>query len=178
MNSYNNDATLFNVNHNEIIKRTNSKQTIIALLLLIAGLCACLIGLPYKDTQTSIFLTVFIIGLLIIGYGCFRLMNKSKEFVYTKTNSKIIKKTLLFDMKNLVSLQRDIESGSFTENKLESIHNGNVRMDVLMSEDGNFAGVQLFSYQSYLFAPVTSIHYFNNEKAQAFQQYVTHIITK
>lgn len=179
MNSYNNDTTLFNVTNNEIKKRTNSKQAIIAFLLLIVGLCICIIGLPYQDTQTSLFLTIFILGLLIIGYGCIRLLSKSKELVYTKTDSRITKKTLFFDMKNLITLQRNIENSSFPiENKLESIHNGNVRMDVLMSEDGKFAGVQFFSYQSYLFAPATPIYYYHDEDAQAFQQYVAHIIEK
>lgn len=68
-------------------------------------------------------------------------------------------------MDNLTTL---VNSGSFSANTdLRSETTGNIRMDVILSEDNKFAAVQLFQFVPYTYQPITSVHYFTNEKASA-----------
>ena len=61
-----------------------------------------------------------------------------------------------------------VNSGSFSANSdIKSETSGNIRMDVILSEDKKFAAVQLFQFVPYTYQPITSVHYFTNEDASA-----------
>ena len=56
---------------------------------------------------------------------------------------------------------------------LKSESSGNIRMDVILSEDKKFAAVQLFQFVPYTYNPITSVQYFTNGEASAVAAFLS-----
>lgn len=119
-----------------------------------------------RSSTVSMALMVFGTGLFLVGI--FRLFWKSKEVVYLPTGSIAKERSVFFDLKHMDKLVDIVNSGSFSANSdIKSETSGNIRMDVILSEDKKFAAVQLFQFVPYTYQPITSVHYFTNEDASA-----------
>ena len=71
-------------------------------------------------------------------------------------------------------LKEMVKSGMFpADMMLKSESSGNIRMDVILSEDKKFAAVQLFQFVPYTYQPVTAVHYFTNDAAAAVAAFLT-----
>ena len=67
-----------------------------------------------------------------------------------------------------------VNSGSFSASSaIKSESSGNIRMDVILSEDKKFAAVQLFQFVPYNYQPITSVQYFINDDASAVVAFLT-----
>ena len=145
------DATIFASSHPDIAKRTSISGVLFSSFMLLVGILA---------------LMVFGTGLFLVGI--FRLFWKSKEVVYLPTGSIAKERSVFFDLKHMDKLVDIVNSGSFSANSdIKSETSGNIRMDVILSEDKKFAAVQLFQFVPYTYQPITSVHYFTNEDASA-----------
>ena len=100
--------------------------------------------------------------------GIFRLFWNSKEVVYLPTGRVAKEHSVFFDLKHMDSLVNIVNSGSFSaDSEIKSESNGNIRMDIILSEDKKFAAVQLFQFVPYNYQPITSVQYYTNESASA-----------
>ena len=48
---------------------------------------------------------------------------------------------------------------------MKSENSGNIRLDIILSEDKKFASVQLIQFDPYTYNPLTSVQYFTNGEA-------------
>lgn len=59
-----------------------------------------------------------------------------------------------------------VKSGDFSlQSTAKGGTSGNLRLDVMLSEDKKFAAVQLFQFVPYTYNPITSVRYFTNGEA-------------
>lgn len=71
-------------------------------------------------------------------------------------------------------LKEMIEKGHLTlEDGVKSEGSGNVRMDVILSQDNKFAAVQLFQFVPYTYTPVTSVHYYTGNDAATVSAFLS-----
>lgn len=162
------DAAIFASSHPDIAKRTNVSGLIFSFTMLLVGVLAFLSTLELADRSSTLSMALMVFGIGLFLVGAFRLFWKSKAVVYLPTGSITREHSAFFDLKHLDKLADLVNSRSFTsQSSLKSEPSGNIRMDVILSEDRKFAAVQLFQFVPYTYQPVTEVHYFTNEEASA-----------
>lgn len=162
------DSSIFASSHSDIVKRNSISNILFSIVLLLAGVFAFVATLELHDRSSAFGMALLVLGTGFVLLGIYRLVWKSKELVYVPTGSLARERSLFFDLKDMNVLADCIESGTFYKAfDMKKHSSGNVRMDVILSDDGRYAAVQLFQFVPYMYQPVTSVHYFTGEKAIA-----------
>lgn len=167
------DATIFASAHPDIAKRTSVSGLIISCVMLLAGVLAFISTYELEDRSSTISMGLMVLGTALFLTGVFRLFWKSKEVVYLPTGSVAREQSLFFDLKNMDKLSEMVKNGSFaTDVAVKGESSGNIRLDVILSEDTKFAAVQLFQFVPYTYNPVTTVRYFTNGEATALSAFL------
>ena len=162
------DATIFASSHPDIAKRTSFSGVLISSVMLVVGVIAFASTFGLEDKSSTVSMALMVLGTGLFLMGIFRLFWKSKEVVYLPTGSVAKEHSVCFDLKHMDSLVNIVNSGSFSaDSEIKSESNGNIRMDIILSEDKKFAAVQLFQFVPYNYQPITSVQYYTNESASA-----------
>ncbi len=162
------DATIFASSHPDIAKRTSLSGVIISVLFLLAGVLAFVSTFEMEDRSSTLSMGLMVLGSGMFLIGIFRLFWKSKVVVYLPTGSVAKEQSVFFDLKYMDELKGMVKSGVFpADTMLKCENSGNIRMDVILSEDKKFAAVQLFQFIPYTYSPITSVQYFTNGEASA-----------
>ena len=168
------DATLFASSHPDIAKRTSVSGLLISLAMMVAGLLIFVSIFEMHDKSSTISMALMVVGPALILLGVFRLFWKSKEMVYLPTGSVTKERSMFFDLKHIGELTEMIERGNpDCEAGIKSESSGNVRMDIMISQDNKFAALQLFQFVPYTYTPVTSVRYFTGSDAAAVSAFLS-----
>lgn len=160
------DATIFASNHPDIVKRTSVSGLIFSAAMLLLGVLVFASTFEITDRSSTLSMLLMVLGTGFFLLGIFRLCWRSKEVVYMPTGSITKERSIFFDLKHMGKLKEMIEKGHLSvEDGIKSEGSGNVRMDVILSQDNKFAAVQLFQFVPYTYTPVTSIHYYTGNDA-------------
>ena len=162
------DATIFASSHPDIAKRTSVSGVLISSVMLLVGILAFASTFELEDRSSTVSMALMVFGTGLFLVGIFRLFWKSKEVVYLPTGSIAKERSVFFDLKHMDQLKEIVKLGTFSaDTNLKGGTSGNLRMDIILSEDKKFAAVQLFQFVPYTYQPITSVHYFTNEDASA-----------
>lgn len=168
------DATLFASTHPDIAKRTSVSGLIFSVVMLLVGILVFASLFEMNDKSSTVSMALMVLGTAFVLLGVFRLFWKSKEIVYLPTGSVAKERSLFFDLKYLNKLTDMIERGQLgNEAEVKSDASGNVRMDVMISQDNKFAAVQIFQFVPYTYTPVTSVRYFTGSEAAAISAFLS-----
>ena len=168
------DVTLFASEHPDIAKRTSVSGLILSVAMLLIGIFIFASIFEMSDKSSTVSMALMVLGTALVLLGVFRLFWKSKEMVYLPTGSVAKERSLFFDLKHINKLTEMIEGKKLDcENSVKSDASGNVRMDVMLSQDNKFAAVQLFQFVPYTYTPVTSVHYFKGNEAVAVSTFMS-----
>lgn len=152
------DATIFASTHPDIVKRTSISGLIFSAVMLLLGILVFVSTFEVTDRSSTLSMLLMVLGTAFFLLGIFRLFWKSKEVVYLPTGSVTKERSIFFDLKHMGKLKEMIEKGHLTlEDGVKSEGSGNVRMDVILSQDNKFAAIQLFQFVPYTYTPVTSV---------------------
>ncbi|WP_163223044.1 DUF4159 domain-containing protein [Bacteroides sp. 214] len=170
------DATLVTSAPTDITNRINTFTLVQALAIIFAGV-VMLISANKIDENAFILKAVLeIAGLLIILLGAVRFMSKPMIKVYLPTGSAAQELSLFFDLRHADELKKCINSGIFPTNGMSgNDENGNLRMDIILSKDGQFAAVQLFQFIPYAYKPITELQRFTSEEAEKLNSFLQFI---
>lgn len=167
------ESTIFVSSHPDVVKRACVPALILSLVMIVAGLLIFFSAFQLEDKASTLSMFLMVLGTAALLLGVFRLFWKSKEMVYAPTGSVTKEASAFFDSKYIDKLTSALESGAFPlENSLESTPSGNLRVDLLLSQDSKFAAVQLFQFVPYTYNPVTEVYYFTGDKASALAAYL------
>lgn len=166
------DATVFASSHPDIAKRTSISGLIFSCTLLLVGVLAFVSTFELEDKSSTVSMALMVLGTGLFLVGIFRMFWKSKEVVYLPTGSKAKERSIFFDLKYLDKLTDQVNSGTFSSKEIKSETSGNIRMDVILSDDNKFAAVQLFQFIPYTYQPVTSVRYFTNDDASSVANFL------
>lgn len=160
------DATIFASSHPDIAKRTSVPGLIFSVVMVLLGILVFASTFEMHERSSTLSMLLMVLGTAFFLLGVFRLFWKSKEVVYLPTGSVTKERSLFFDLKHLGKLKDMIENGHLSaEEGVKSEGSGNVRMDVMISQDNKFAAIQLFQFVPYTYTPITSVHYFTGNAA-------------
>ncbi|WP_273164246.1 hypothetical protein [Bacteroides fluxus] len=167
------DATLFASTHPDIVKRTSVSGLVFSVTMLVVGILLFVSLFEMNDKSSTVSMTLMVAGTALILFGVFRLFWKSKEIVYLPTGSVTKERSIYFDLKHLGKLTEMIEHKMLNgESEIKSDASGNVRMDIMLSQDNKFAAVQLFQFVPYTYTPVTTVFYFTGGEAAAVSAFL------
>ena len=168
------DATLFASTHPDIAKRTSISGLIFSVAMLLVGLFVFASIFEMSDKSSTLSMALMVLGTALVLLGVFRLFWKSKEIVYLPTGSIAKERSIFFDLKYLGKLTDMLENGQLSgDAAVKSEASGNVRMDVMISQDNKFAAVQLFQFVPYTYTPVTSVRYFTGSDAVSVSTFLS-----
>lgn len=174
MATQNFDATIFASSHPDIAKRTSLSGLICSSIILLVGVLAFVSTFEMEDRSSTLSMGLMVLGTGMFLIGIFRLFWKSKEVVYLPTKSVAKEQSVFFDLKYMDQLKEMVQKGEFpADTKLKGENSGNIRMDVILSEDKKFAAVQLFQFVPYTYNPITSVLYFTNGEASALAAFLS-----
>ncbi len=161
-----NNATAVAYPHPDIVKRTSLSGLIISGVMILAGILVFFATFHLEDKGSALGMGLMVLGSGLFLGGVFRLFWKSKQLVYLPTGSVTKAESYFFDLKNMDKLKGMVNSGTFTgDTNLKCEASGNLRLDVMISEDKQFAAVQLFQFVPYVYNTVTPVQYFTNGEA-------------
>ena len=167
------DATLFASEHPDIVKRTSVSGLILSVAMLLVGILIFASIFEMSDKSSTVSMALMVLGTALVLLGVFRLFWKSKEIVYLPTGSVAKEHSLFFDLKYMNQLTEMIEHGKLDcESSVKGDTSGNIRMDVMLSQDNKFAAVQLFQFVPYTYTPITSVRYFTDNEAAAVSAFL------
>lgn len=168
-----NDTTIFASSHPDIVKRTSALSLTFSISMLLVGVAAFALTFQLEDRSSTLSMALMVIGTVLFLIGTFRLFWKSKEIVYLPTNSVAKEFSVFFDLKYLDKLTEIINSGKFLANAdLHCENSGNIRMDIILTQDKQFAAVQLFQFVPYNYQAVTSVCYYKEHSASEFSAFL------
>ena len=167
------DATLFASSHPDIVKRTSVSGLIFSVAMLLVGVFIFASIFEMSDKSSTLSMALMVLGTAFVLLGVFRLFWKSKEGVYWPPGSVTKERSVVFDLKYLGKLTDMIENEQLNgETEIKSSGSGNVRMDVMISQDNKFAAVQLYQFVPYTYTPVTSVRYYTGSDAVAVSTFL------
>lgn len=168
------DATIFASSHPDIAKRTSISGLIFSCIMLVAGILAFVSTFEMQDRSSTLSMGLMVVGTAFFLVGIFRLFWKSKEIVYLPTGCVAREQSMFFDLKHLDGLTSMVKSGNFPASvDIKGGTSGNLRLDIILSEDKKFAAVQLFQFVPYTYNPVTSVCYFTNGEAASIATFLS-----
>ena len=168
------DATIFASSHPDIAKRTSVSGLIFSGIMLLIGVLAFISTFEMEDRSSTLSMGLMVLGTGLFLIGIFRLFWKSKEVVYLPTGSIAKEQSVFFDLKYMDQLKEIVKLGTFSaDTNLKGGTSGNLRMDIILSEDKKFAAVQLFQFVPYTYNPITSVQYFTNREASAVADFLS-----
>ena len=168
------DATIFASTHPDIVKRTSISGLIFSAVMLLLGILVFVSTFEVTERSSTLSMLLMVLGTAFFLLGIFRLFWKSKEVVYLPTGSVTKERSIFFDLKHMGKLKEMIEKGHLTlEDGVKSEGSGNVRMDVILSQDNKFAAIQLFQFVPYTYTPVTSVHYYTGNDAATVSAFLS-----
>ena len=142
------DATIFASSHPDIAKRTSVSGLIFSGIMLLIGVLAFISTFEMEDRSSTLSMGLMVLGTGLFLIGIFRLFWKSKEVVYLPTGSIAKEQSVFFDLKYMDQLKEIVKLGTFSaDTNLKGGTSGNLRMDIILSEDKKFAAVQLFQWE-------------------------------
>ncbi len=163
-----NNATTVAYPHPDIAKRTNFAGLLISSVMILAGIFGFLATFQLEDKSSTLGMGLLVLGSALFLGGIFRLFWKSKQLIYKPTGSVTKAESYFFDLKNMDKLKGMVNSGTFSsDTNLKCEASGNLRLDVMISEDKQFAAVQLFQFVPYVYNTITPVQYFTNGEASA-----------
>ena len=144
------DATLFASSHPDIAKRTSVSGLLISVGMMLVGILIFASIFEMSDKSSTLSMGLMVLGTALILLGVFRLFWKSKEIVYLPTGSVAKERSLFFDLKHIGNLTEMLDRRKLVgEAGVKSESSGNVRLDVMISQDNKFAALHLYQLVTY-----------------------------
>lgn len=166
-------ATLFAAPHPDIVKRISVFSLICSVVLVAGGLGVFFSAFQLHDMTSSLSMLLMVTGTVALLWGIFRLFWKSKQLFYAPTGSITKENALYFDVKDKDKIVSLLEEETFPiAEHIKSVASGNLRLDVLCSQDSKFVAAQLYQFVPYTYDAVTKVHYFTGDKASALLTYL------
>lgn len=166
-------SSIFASLHADVAKRINLSSVILSVLFCLAGVTLFVLTLSLEDRSSATGLGLMVLGTGLILLAVFRFSWLSTKKVYLPTGSLVKEQVLFFDLKYLDDLKQLIDSGNFTlDLHFKSEVSGNIRLDVMLSEDHEFAAVQLFQFVPYHYQSVTPVRYYVGAEASQLASFL------
>lgn len=164
--------TLFSVLQPYLSRHTSKTSILISSFLAILGIVSIWIGLDLNVSSVTMGMTLLTIGTTLLLVALYRAFWKSREIVYNLTGSTIIEGTRYMDTCNLQALLRTLEQKTFEQlSDLSLKSSGNIRLDYMLSKDGQFAAIQLFRFLPYMYEPVSQVYCYIGNDAVYFTRH-------
>lgn len=158
--------------HSEVIKKQiNYKKATVSFLLCLMGVSIMYMAATMiKDTKGALYMFTMVMGGALALFFIARMLFSSREFMYSPTQSEIKDFTVYFKSDELQNLMYAIETGSTSIFKRIADNNANtgVRLDVLLSNDYQFAACQIYKYVPYNYEAASVVYTIQDGSREKF----------
>ena len=148
-------------------RKTNVQALVIGNLTCVVGIV--LFFIQKMCASTILAYALIFIGIVLVCYGAFQAVWQSKKWFYVPTNSIISCHDYYYGADDFSALKLSLESMNLNNlKKIKMQNDGNVRMRVIKSKDGQFAAAQVFRYVPFEFRPESKVAVMKDADAKAF----------
>lgn len=161
------NTTTISLTNDNISQKADVSNFIISLSVVTLGILLFMYSFTLKNHYMTACLMLMTVGVGVSVYGLFRCLSASTRNVYEPTGSSIREHHLYFDRHRKETLQSIINADGIPDCiKPSGKYDGVIRLDIVLSDDNYFAGLQLMEYEAYTFRPVTDMHYYTGAEAE------------
>lgn len=158
--------------HSQITSKVDFGKLILSLIVIASGFGAFYAISHQEDPASFLSIIYLISGTVFIVIGLFVLLMKTKKNVYRETGSIVKSNSYSFDRERIDHIETALILGEFERvDPIQFTDSANARMDVLLSEDHNFAAVQLFEFVV-RFETASPVFYYTGQQASEFVRYL------
>lgn len=165
------NSPLFTELQNSIGKDTISRKTsflniFASIFISLAGVVVFTLSKSF-DNSSTLQTALFVIGLVLIIAGLFLLLSKSRQWVYSPTQSVLIGKNIYVADSDAVAIKAMLDDNSTDKlQPVEQLETGSSYVELVFSRDVNFLAVQLLQFSAFCYQPISPVYTFTNEKAK------------
>lgn len=148
------------ISNNLLSIQRNKKSTLLSSSYLLIGIVLMVMALSeISDTKSSIYFFTIIVSVIAMIIGIIKIFFGGKERVFTPTKSKVREFTLKYSSRDYSTLKTALETGDLRDmQNLKMTENSELKMDILISDDNQFATCQIFEWIPYSYEPKTEIY--------------------
>lgn len=158
-----------------ISQKENVSDFIIPLSVITLGIILFVYSFMIKDKNMAASLTLMVAGTGISVYGLFQCLSQSAKAMYETTGGALKEYHLYFSHYQKETLMSIINVDGIPDCiKPSNTNDGILRLDIVISNDNNFAGIQLMEYKARTFQPVTEMHYHAGSDAERLNDLLLH----
>lgn len=153
------------IDKEKVAKRT--QLSLIAIVLIVLGVAMLIAGAAFEDPNSSLPSTLFIVGAVILLAGIIKFFVSRSCYVYLPTKSRLKLHTVYYDVKVSDDVQNGLSMKRFDDlTRLQQQKDNGVKVETMLSADGEFAATQVLEYVPYTFEAITPVMCFYGEDAR------------
>ncbi len=173
MESQNIQKDIHTATQGSIVKKNNGMMMIISSFILCAGVASIYACYQQPDTKSSLSMFLLMVGILLTIAGISLFFMKYRQWVYVSTGSRVKVDHRLFDKSQSERLKTLLSKGEFAGGQPVSfVNNSTARLDFVMSEDNQYAAVQLFDFVAFVYEPITPVYSYTGQQASGIIEYI------
>ena len=159
------------VSNREVVKQKRISGVGVGLIVS-AVLCA-VAGASFEDPNTSLPTLFFTLAGLLLLAGIVKAFVGRTCYTFQPTKSKIQPFTLYFDIHESAALQNCVEMKRFDElSRLKREKDAGIKLEAMLTEDGQFAALQVLEYVPYTYEAITPVKCYYGEEAGSLSSYL------
>ena len=145
----------------------------IGIVFILFGV-GCMVGAKgFEDPNSSLPAFLYTAAAILLLVGIVKVCLDRTCYVFKPTQSKLYSKTVYFDAKDETELKNSLEMNRFEVLKnLTPKKDGVIKLELMMSRDGQFAALQLFEYIPYNYITYTPVCCYYEEAAKELASYM------
>lgn len=164
--TYNSNITA--ASQGKVVRRRSASSITLWLLVAVAGAALLVWSANMPDQKTSLYSAALIFGISALIAGFSVAIFGGKQWIYLPTKSTVKLHSYYIDPELQYAVCQAIEMRDISMlPQLKALHTSNVRLDVYVSKDGQFAGAQTFTYEPYAYKAMTPICTAYGDQAKA-----------
>ena len=155
-------------NH-EVVKKSCISSIGMVCILFAIG---CIVGAKgFEDPNSSLPTFLYTIAAILLLMGIVKICVDRTCYIFKSTKSKLYSKTVYFDAKDEVELKSSLEMNRFDLLKhLTKKKDGVIKLELMMTKDGQFAALQLFEYIPYSYEVLTPVWCYYGDSAKQLSE--------
>lgn len=155
------------IDNQRVIKTVDTKNIAIAAAILIASVITIAVSSAIKFESETVTMALLTAGGIFLVLSIYMMLNKSKKIIYKPTKSKVKHYAFHFAPTQRREAEKWTSEGFKTPAPIfDKKEDGNIRFDILISNDCKFAAVQLSTYENFCYNAYAPVVYLYNDEVK------------
>lgn len=144
----------------------NTKSVSLSIVVCLVGSGIIFLSSWMEDKSSSSYMAGNTLAVILLILGFYRLLRKRYQLIYVPTESVMLSGSFYLETQQFERFKAALTGEPTTDfSQFNLTRSGNIRLDYVVSRDGQFVASQVFQYIPYNFEPATDIVCYEEKNA-------------